>query len=678
MTQHYDFWLVLTSIATAFLASYAMLEVALRVRDVSAHSFRYWLTGGSAALGFGIWATHFIGMLACSVGVPLAYDPALTLASMVPAIIAAALALRLFRRRTGYYRAVFGGGVLVGSGIASMHFIGMAALKMSPGLQYDPLLFVLSWAIAVAAAIAGLAMGHRLRSRAPKLIQKVLSAGVLGAAIVGMHYTGMAAAEFQPDSASRALASGLDTTTLAAGLGVVTLLMIVLLIAIAEAGLILERSMARELEQMALHDQLTGLANRALLREQLNTAIRRAERHQEIFAVLAINLDGFKLVNDQFGHSAGDALLRDTAERLKSGVRQEDLVARLSGDEFIVLTAEVGAADEVALMASRLLGRMDQATGTSGIAIQGSIGIALFPADARHADELLRHADFALQHGKASGRSCYHFYDPAIEHKVRYRQQKLEDLRNAVARDQLTLHYQPQVDLNTGKLVGVEALVRWNHPTEGLLSPADFIPLAEEARLMPIIDGWVVNRAAAVGAQWRREGLSLRVGVNVSAQSIDHDLVSVITAALRDTGLPAADLELEITETSFLIAGEQNAAEVLAQISALGVQLSIDDFGTGYGSLVYLDAMPVNAIKIDRQFVQAGPEKRQAAAIVEALLALASALAIRVVGEGVETASHKAFLQQLHCPIAQGYLFGRPLPAADLLAFIRQHNLSVA
>lgn len=435
----------------------------------------------------------------------------------------------------------------------------------------------------------------------------------------------------------------------------------------------IQRRQAREdeLHHLALRDQLTGIANRTLFHEQLSKAIQRAKRRETSLAVLAIDLDGFKEINDRFGHDTGDLLLRDVAQRLRRGVRSDDLVARLSGDEFLVLMVEGARAEQSAAIAQRLLRELDQAEGLSSIAITGSIGIALYPQDSDTAEVLLKHADFALYEAKVAGKSCYRFFDKGFEHKIRTQKRRLEALQKAVSRDELVVVYQPQVNSATGAVVGVEALVRWNHPDEGLLSPAIFIPLAEEARMMAQIDAYVLHQACLEGARWQAWGTPIRLSVNVSAQSITSALTEMVAQALRESGLAPAALELEITETCLLSAGASTAAEVLEDLAALGVNITIDDFGTGYGSLVYLNSLPINAIKIDRQFVQAAPIKKEAATIVTALVEVARTLELRVVGEGIETAEQLEFLRHKGCEIVQGYWFSHPLSPPELEQFMR-------
>ena len=684
MHHHYNLWIVALSLVVAFLAAYTALDIALRVRDAGARAFRFWFVGGSLALGLGIWSMHFIGMLAHVTPTPLGYDIPLTLWSIVPAIGAASVAIWLVRLGIGERRVIVMGGIVMATGIVAMHYTGMSALRMSPALTYDPLLVAASCGIALAAAMAGLWLAMRLAPGDRWLSVKKLAGMLgLGLAISGMHYTGMAAADFAPGSVSLALQGGLDGSTMAVAVGVGSLgvLMVTLLIALFDARLANEHATARvhleaeverrqsrevQLEHLALHDGLTGIANRANFVEQLSLAVRRARRRGAMFGVLAVDLDGFKEINDGFGHATGDALLCDVARRLQAGARVEDTVARLGGDEFSVLATEVASPADLALLAQRLIESLEAAeVGVTGLPAAGSVGIAIYPQDGDDVDDLLRSADFALYHAKSAGKGRYHFFDSQLESRVRTRQRRLDELRLALRDDQLLLHYQPQVDTATGRAVGVEALARWQHPADGLLPPAAFIPLAEEAGLMPAVDAWVIRRACREAADWATQGVALTLALNVSAQSVTPALVTTTIEALCESGLPPRQLEFELTETALLNAEDTGVVDVLQQLAALGVGLSIDDFGTGYGSLLYLRSLPIAAIKIDRRFVQAAPGTAQDAAIVKSLLDLGRTLELRVVAEGVETAEQLALLRELGCETAQGYFFSPPVPGAE-------------
>lgn len=439
----------------------------------------------------------------------------------------------------------------------------------------------------------------------------------------------------------------------------------------------LRKNREDELKLLALHDQLTGLVNRHLFYEHVENAFQHTKRHGSTFAILAIDLDEFKMINDRFGHQKGDLLLQDVANRLRKTVRGEDIVARFSGDEFFIL-ASVASADQAAFIAQRIIKRLDDPSGESGIASNCSVGITMLPKDGDDSATIVKHADFALYKAKSSGKGCYHFFDSREESQVMMQQRRLEELKAAVTRGQLLLYFQPIIDINAKKMIGVETLLRWQHPEEGLLSPAGFVQLAEKARMAHLLDYWVIENACRQGADWQKQGLELRMSVNVSAQSINHRLLDVIGHALEQSGLKPALLELEITETSLLDASAEEAKRVLNQVSELGVDISIDDFGAGYGSLVYLNTLPVNTIKIDRQFTQAAPSQQQAAAIVSATKNLGASLGLRVVFEGIESEIQLAFLKKHGCEIAQGYWFSPPIPAENIGQFIDNLALKMA
>lgn len=685
MPHQYQPALVALSLAVAILASYTMLDVGLRVRAVGQRAFRFWLVGGSLAMGLGIWSMHFIGMLAHRMHGPVGYDPALTALSVLPAVGAAALALWLLRQRLPARQAVGMGGAVIGAGIATMHYTGMAALRTSMSLRYDPAWVAASCVIAVGAAWVALWVATRLQVDDRRLpAKKLLGALVLGLAITGMHYTGMAAARFThaTGDAVGPGAMGEPALAIAVGLGGLSVLAVTLLIAVfdgrhaaehAAARLRLEAEVERrraredELQHMAMHDPLTGLPNRAFFMDQLERALRAACRRGDVLAVLAIDLDGFKGVNDRFGHATGDGLLRDIARRLRTAVPAEDMVARLGGDEFVVLLADAGSPEAIARQARALLDALAvPGTGETSLAAAASIGVAMHPQDGDTVDGLLRAADFALYHAKGTGKGGYHFFDGQLQSRVREQERRLRELKHALLGDELELHYQPQVAVDDGRIVGVEALLRWRHPVEGLLGPAVFLPVAEQAGLMPVLDAWVLRRACRDAAAWRRDGQPLDVAVNVSAQSVAPPYVDMVEAALAESGLPPAALELELTETTLLNAGDTGVVDVLQRLAALGVRLSIDDFGTGYGSLLYLRTLPITGLKIDRHFVQAAPATPKDAAIVRSLVDLARTLELSVVAEGVESIAQLGLLQAVACPVAQGFLYSAAVPAAQV------------
>jgi diguanylate cyclase (GGDEF)-like protein/PAS domain S-box-containing protein len=424
-----------------------------------------------------------------------------------------------------------------------------------------------------------------------------------------------------------------------------------------------------ELERLAHYDSLTGLPNRILFRDRLAQALAQAQRGRRRLALLFLDLDGFKAVNDSRGHAAGDAVLQQVAQRLAASVRASDTLARQSGDEFTILLTEIDSANDAAIVARKLLDAMNEpfeVLGRSG-RLSASIGIAMSPEDAEHPEELLANADTAMYRAKESGRNRYQFFSRSM-HARAVAQIELEaELRQAVPRGELVLHYQPQIEPSRARIVGVEALVRWNHPRLGLLAPARFIPLAEETRLIGAVGDWVVHAACRQARAWRDAGLPLvRVAVNLAPQQFeDPKLVDRIAAWLIESRVDPSQLEVEITESNAM-ANPDRTVERLLELKAIGIHVSIDDFGTGHSSLSYLKRFPVESLKIDRGFLRDVPDDQDSATLCSAMIGLAHSLGLSVVAEGVETAAQYDFLRDRECDLLQGFLFSRPVPPERL------------
>jgi diguanylate cyclase (GGDEF)-like protein/PAS domain S-box-containing protein len=433
------------------------------------------------------------------------------------------------------------------------------------------------------------------------------------------------------------------------------------------------RAQEARIEHLAYHDALTGLPNRALLRDRLAHALAQAQRRDQQVAVLFIDLDRFKYVNDSFGHAAGDQLLQEVARRLRGTLREDDTVARVGGDEFQVVACHVAGSVDAARIADKLMGVLGEAyvVEEQELHLTVSIGVSLFPRDGASGELLLKYADTALYEAKGEGRNAYRLFSPEMNAQAHGRLRLESDLRRAVERDELELHYQPQLDLATGRVCAVEALVRWRHPVRGLVPPNAFIPLAEETGLVLGIGEWVLHEACRQVAQWQRAGVGcgdqpLRVAVNISARQLQRPgLDAAVRRALRHSGLPASSLELEITESSVML-DPQHAQSVLQALRDLGVQLSIDDFGTGYSSLAYLKRLPLDRLKIDRSFIGGIPADADDATIVETIIVMTHKLGLRVIAEGVETAEQRQQLVQQGCDEMQGFLLAHPVPAGEL------------
>ncbi|WP_248751710.1 EAL domain-containing protein [Pseudomonas sp. MWU15-20650] len=683
--------LVVISLCVAILASYTALDLAGRISTAKGRAVYLWMAGGALAMGVGVWSMHFIGMLALRLPFALGFDLDITALSLLIAVLSSGFALWLVSQpRLPAWQLAFGA-LIMGAGIASMHYTGMAAMRMTPGIDYDPALFGASLLIAVVASGAALWIAFNLRRNTPYVrLARGGAAVVMGVAIVGMHYTGMAAARFADDSFCGATLTGLsgkglDNLVLVTSLAV---LVIALLTSVLDARLdartaVLADSLTlanQELTHLALHDMLTGLPNRTLLADRIQQGIQAVKEQGGCFALMFIDLDGFKPVNDAFGHHLGDQLLREVGLRLREDLRSHDTLARIGGDEFVLLV-QLTQPDDAMGLAERQVGLINRVFNVAEhqLNISASIGIAMFPGNGNTPQELLMNADAAMYHAKGMGKNGYSFFDVSMNSNARKQLQLLQDLRNALEHEQFRLYYQPKFDAVSGIAVGAEALLRWEHPQQGLLLPATFIELAEKTGLIIPIGDWVLNEACRQMSLWYAQGYEgWRIAVNLSALQFCHaGLVKSVAAALERHQLPANSLTLEITETTAMSDADASMT-VLQELSDMGVDLSIDDFGTGYSSLMYLKRLPANELKIDRGFVRDLEHDSDDAAIVSAIVALGQALGLRIVAEGVETDVQQSFLTRLGCNSLQGYLLGHPLPADGFMADIQRAADAVA
>lgn len=627
-------------------------------------------------MGVGIWAMHFIGMMAFRLPIPIHYDIIITMLSLFAAIGASAYALSIASARNISIARLALSAVILGAGICVMHYTGMGAITITPGIRYEAKLFAASVGIAVTASFVALWLFFRLRhgrSRA-MILARVSAAVVMGLAICGMHYTGMAATIF----ATGAYCMGgvqLDQGWLAAMVAIIALGLIGITLGLLVFDLHMRSRVRRhnaelevanaKLRHAATHDALTGLPNRSLLADRLHQAISHSQRQPSPFAVALIDLDRFKSVNDSLGHLAGDELLRQIVMRLQPLLRASDTLARMGGDEFVMILAD-GTCEGAAQALHRIQQDITRPITVSGVElrISCSIGVALYPADAKDSETLMRHADAAMYHAKKEGRDNIQFFAEGMASFVREKLEIESGLRHALANNEFVLHYQPKVDISSGRIDGAEALIRWAHPERGLVLPAAFIPVAEETGLIRPIGEWVLREACSELRRWHDAGFSrLRMSVNLSAEQFQQSaLLKIVQSALEDAGIPPQYLELELTE-SCVMRDAERSIQVLTELADLGVCISVDDFGTGYSSLSYLSRLPLQRLKIDRSFIRDIENSRDDAEIIRAIVSMAHSLKLNVTAEGVETGAQHDFLRTLGCEQYQGFLCSPPVPA---------------
>ncbi|WP_213284760.1 EAL domain-containing protein [Bradyrhizobium sp. sGM-13] len=780
LTSEHDWRLVVLAGAICWLASAVTISLFHRARASRGRTRAIWIGLDSAVGGCGIWATHFVAMLAYDPGAGAGYSIPVTLLSLVFAvgIVAVGLCIALSSAR---WPVVAIGGAVIGAGVAAMHYTGMAALELPAFIVWSPGIVVAS--IVLGSVFAAMALLVAVRRDDP--VYTMGATGLLTIAIVSHHFTAMGAVTLIPDptlgtdglSISPTALSFLTAVAAFAILGLSLLAAMIdrrakgelhqqkvlldsaldnmsqglcmfdadgrillfnqryvelmdrsgmplqgrllidvlrelksvgewdgdpdeffaAVVADAKAGKTVTKSIGRngrslrvvdqpmkgggwvatfeditewqaaqeQISHMARHDALTNLPNRRLFREQLEKALRLAKRSDQL-AVLCLDLDHFKDINDSLGHPVGDALLKEVARRLGECITENDTVARLGGDEFaIVQFCNDCDPSAVSLLASHVVEKVSAPYEIAGhhLVIGASIGISLAPEDGKNPDELLKKADLALYRAKEDGRGTYRFFETGMDARAQARRLLELDLRAALQRGEFEVYYQPIRDVAKDVVVGFEALVRWSHSLRGMISPANFIPLAEETGLIVPIGDWVLRRACVDAAQWSQD---VGVAVNLSpVQFKNPNLVSTVMEALKASGLPAHRLELEITE-SVLLQSSEATLSVLHELRAFGVRISLDDFGTGYSSLSYLRSFPFDKIKIDRSFITELATRDDSMAIVRAVTGLGKSLGIITTAEGVETDAQFELLRQEGCTQAQGYLFSPPRPAAEV------------
>lgn len=653
---------VFTLLAALVCVSGTFLTFRLFARVKRAEDTLRWLWLMLAGLigGATAWSTHFVAMLGYETTLLLGYDPALTVASFALVILTTSVGFYIAALDSPSWRAEAGGAV-VGAGIAAMHYVGIHALQIQGSFQWHWGYVVASFVFVV--LFSAVAFNQIARPTAHMFRYSGKLAFILG--IVALHYTGMTALTIVPNAWVEPAVSLLSSSLLAAA--VIAVMAILGLVAMITYMIDLQnaRHAGERYRHLALHDPLTGVENRAGLEEHIETLTATYAGDTSRIAVVAIDLNRFKEINDVHGHAAGDQVLRVFAARASEALQEGEFLARFGGDEFVAVKHPVYSRREAAAFGARLLDVAQQGIEwkESALSVSGSAGYALYPEDARSASALIECADIAMYHAKAEAGPKVVAYDKGLGVANRERSALAMDLAGAVERGEFELYYQPQNDIATREVTGYEALIRWHHPALGMVSPDSFIPVAEETGRIVEIGAWALRDACREAAGWEKP---LSIAVNVAAAQLASDeFVGLVASVLEETGLAPHRLELEITESG-IIGDVPHALHMVRQLKKLGVRIAMDDFGTGYSSLATLQNFPFDKIKIDREFVGNLGTNEHSAAIIKAAIILATSLEKTVVAEGVESEEHMTFLSSVGCNTVQGFLFGRPQPVGTI------------
>ncbi|PYI52716.1 bifunctional diguanylate cyclase/phosphodiesterase [Paenibacillus flagellatus] len=665
MEGSYNIYIVALSAVIAILASFSALSITAKISHSKGRSRYFWLLAGALVMGNGVWSMHFVGMLAFHLHATVKYDVWLTLLSMVAAVISSFIAFYITAPKNIYWYKIAIGGFIMGSGIVTMHYMGMEAMIMPVELSYDKGLWILSAVIALVASYAALFLFLRFRNQASSSWLKWMSAFVMGFAICGMHYTGMKAARFHAHEGP--MSDHLPGVDLFLLYGVTVTIFIILMV--SWGAMFFDRHV---LERMAYEDPITGLPNRNEMNRFFDTHLGN-----ESIGVLFLDLDQFKAINDTLGHNLGDLLVQEVGKRLGEFIRSDQQAFRIGGDEFLLVVKRCDR-ERAERLAEQLLKSIKKGYRIEGneLYVTASIGISI--GSIREADRahLLKTADTAMYKAKRLGKNQYCVYTEEMGTQEVRKMELEKDLQWALEQKQFFLVYQPKWNVKTNSLFGFEALLRWHHPRLGNVSPVEFIPIAEETGLIVPMTLWTLEEACRQCKQWKSQGIDQPVSVNLSVRLFHTDsLTEWVQAILEKVELEPNDLELEITE-SMVLHDINDIIRQLNSIRKLGVRVSMDDFGTGYSSIGLLDRIPIDALKLDRLFTNDldTPGKR---AIVHAIVLMAENLKLDVIAEGVEHKEHIEFLTQLGCYVMQGYYYAKPMTQEEIGHWIRRQYENV-
>lgn len=676
--------LIAISYLVAFIASFVALDSAGKIPLSSRKAALFWRIAGGVTLGIGIWSMHFIGMLSMQMPMMMSYDLWLTLTSLGVAVVASTTAINIAvtGKKLSPLRLILAT-ALLSAGVVSMHYTGMAALMLDGSIIWDRRIVALSVVIAIIASGTALWLAFRLRDKHKGVfIDRLLAAFIMGAAICAMHYTGMSAAQFQ--EMSHTLPGGIGELGLSIWVSVTTLCLlgVMLIISLIDShwrtGRLTDnlRQLNRQLELQARFDALTGLANRHQMDIRMQDCLRSALLSNKPFAVIFLNVDHFKRVNDTWGHSVGDELLITVAQRITARLTREMTLARLGGDAFILLVPECDD-DKLNALLTSLLDDMRRPLSLCGHTLSTTIsaGVSLYPQDGETLHELKLKADAALHHVKEEGRNGWAVYRTEMSTAVPAKPGFLQELSQALERDQFELWYQPTWHAEDKTIHGFEALLRWRHPEQGVLLPNLFIPSLEQTGLIIPVGNWAIEAACRQLHFWTEQGFSQwTLSLNLSPVQFEQpDIFHIVSSMLEKYSLSPSRLILEVTESTAL-KNLDRSIELLDAFNRAGITVSIDDFGTGYSNLLMLSVLPAKELKIDRSFVTSMLENEKSYKLVETIMSIARTMEMNVVAEGIETEEQQAVLTRLGCDYLQGYLFSRPLPAEQVPWLLLQKN----
>ncbi|WP_326466636.1 EAL domain-containing protein [Enterobacter wuhouensis] len=676
--------LIALSYLVAFIASFVALDSAGKIPLSSRKAAIFWRIAGGCTLGIGIWSMHFIGMLSMKMPVMMSYDLWLTLASLGISVLASTLAINIAvsGKSLSRFRLLFAT-LILSAGVVSMHYVGMTALLLNGSIVWDRRIVALSIAIAAIASGAALWLAFHLRDKRKGIfVNRIIASLVMGAAICAMHYTGMSAAQF--GEMEHTMSGGVSESGLSLWVSVTTLCLlgIMLIISLVDShwrtNRLTEnlRQLNGQLELQARFDALTGLANRHQMDIRMQDCLHSALLSKKQFAVIFLDVDHFKRVNDTWGHHVGDELLITLAQRITARLTREMTLARLGADAFILLVPECDDERLNALL-SALLEDMRRPLSLCGHALNSTIsaGVSLYPQHGETLHELKLKADAAMHHVKEEGRNGWAIYRPEMSTAVPAKPGFLQELSQALERDQFELWYQPTWYAGQKTIHGFEALLRWRHPEQGVLLPNLFIPSLEQTGLIIPVGNWAIEAACRQLHFWTEQGFSQwTLSFNLSPIQFEQpDIFTIVSSMLQKYDLSPSRLILEVTESTAL-KNLDRSIELLNAFNQAGITVSIDDFGTGYSNLLMLSVLPAKELKIDKSFVSSMLENEKSRKLVETIIHIARTMEMSIVAEGIETEEQQAVLTDLGCDYLQGFLFSRPLPAEQVPWLLLQKN----